>query len=118
MDLKSRTLFTSVEIHKVYRDDILDLLLDEKMKKKAPVLSIKKDARGTVFVENIHMTEVECAEQLQTELQRGEEKRFKLNKKLKKKLKKKKKKQFCRRNCRGERRNGFFHFIFSFPSVY
>ncbi|CAD7931738.1 unnamed protein product [Amoebophrya sp. A25] len=57
----------------VYRDELQDLLL---FKKKPPgPLEIKRDSRGTIYIENVSEIEVQTADELQSWLEKGMDKR-------------------------------------------
>ncbi|CAD7966725.1 unnamed protein product [Amoebophrya sp. A120] len=67
-------LQVKVYMVEVYRDELADLLLHGK-KKSPGQLEIKRDSRGTIYIENVSEMEVQSAEELQMWLDRGMEKR-------------------------------------------
>lgn len=68
------TIGTKVYMMELYRDDLQDLLLP-RGRKSPGSLEVKRDARGSVYVENVHEVSVETADELHHQLDFGMEKR-------------------------------------------
>merc|ERR1712176_992667 len=64
-----------VSMFELYRNDLVDLFLPKSKAKTAPQLDIKKDSRGSVFVENATEHEVTGSEELLQWIGKGQDRR-------------------------------------------